>query len=200
MADKEKDTSVHVENAVNPVASDLPPMEWYILKVASNREESIREGLRRRVVLSGMESYFGESVVPIERVTEVKGGKKRVYKRKLYPGYMMLQMIVTEETFLVVRETPGIGGFTGPDGKPTPMEPYEVDEMLRRQESQESSTPKLSIPFAVGDTVRIHEGMFENFEGEIQSIDQATGKVSVHINIFGRSTPVEIKYWQIDKI
>ena len=189
-----------VEEAAPAPEEPLPPMEWYILKVASNREESIREALRRRVTIGGLDSLFGESVVPIERITEVRGGKKRVSKRKLYPGYMMVQMVHTQETYLLVRETPGIGGFTGPDGYPTPMATHEVEEMLRRQGTQETETPKLSIPFAVGDMVRIREGMFENYEGEIQSIDQATGKVNVHLNIFGRSTPVEIKYWQIDKI
>lgn len=202
MADKgtKKKATGEVAQEVATPAETESSMEWYILKVASNREESVRDALRRRVVIAGLDKYFGDFIVPIERITEVRNGRKRVCKQKLYPGYMMVQMIYTETTWILVRETPGIGGFTGPDGRPTPMEPHEVDEMLRKQGTQESETPKLSIPFAVGDMVRIREGMFENFEGEIQNIDQATGKVSVHINIFGRSTPVEIKYWQIDKV
>jgi len=182
-------------------ASDEPPkLDWYILKVQSNREESIRESLQRRVKVAGLEKYFAEVIVPTEMVSEFKGGKKRIVKRKLYPGYLVAHMEINEETWFLVRETPGIGDFTGSAGKPTPMLPHEVNKIVAKQEEKTDEAPKLKINFNVSDRVKINEGTFENFEGEVDSIDEASGRVTVMINIFGRSTPVELEYWQIESI
>jgi len=175
-------------------------MDWYILKVQSNREDSIREGLLRRVKIAGLERYFGEVIVPTEKVTEFKGGKKRITKRKLYPGYLVVQMEINDDTWFLVRETPGIGDFTGAAGRPTPMLPHEVSRILVRQEEKSEKAPKLKIAFRPGDQVKINEGTFENFEGEVDSIDETNGRVTVMINIFGRSTPVELEYWQIEAV
>ena len=175
-------------------------MEWYILKVQSNREDSIRDGLQRRVAIAGLDDYFGKIIVPIEKVTEVKGGRKRVVKRKLYPGYLVVQMEINDDTWFLVRETPGIGDFTGAAGKPTPMLPHEVARIVSEMEEKTEEAPKLQIGFQVGDRVKINEGTFENFEGEVETIDDTSGHVTVMINIFGRSTPVELEYWQIEKI
>jgi transcriptional antiterminator NusG len=175
-------------------------MQWYILKVQSNREESIRDGLQRRVAIAGLDQHFGQIIVPIEKVTEVKSGKKRIVKRKLYPGYLVVQMEITDDTWFLVRETPGIGDFTGAAGKPTPMLPHEVSRIVTEMEEKTEEAPKLQIGFLVGDRVKINEGTFENFEGEVEAIDNASGHVTVMINIFGRSTPVELEYWQIEKI
>jgi transcriptional antiterminator NusG len=183
------------------VASDEPPkMDWYILKVQSNREDSIRDSLQRRVKVAGLDRFFGEIIVPIEMVSEFKGGKKRVVKRKLYPGYLVAHMEINEDTWFLVRETPGIGDFTGSAGKPTPMLPHEVAKIVAKQEEKADEAPKLKINFNVGDRVKINEGTFENFEGEVDSIEEASGRVTVMINIFGRSTPVELEYWQIESI
>jgi transcriptional antiterminator NusG len=175
-------------------------MNWYILKVQSNREESIREGLLRRVAIAGLDHFFGEAIVPTEKVTEFKGGKKRVIKRKLYPGYLVVQMEINEDTWFLVRETPGIGDFTGASGHPTPMLPHEVSRILAKQEEKSEKAPKLKIGFTSGERVKINEGTFENFEGEVDSIDETNGRVTVMINIFGRSTPVELEYWQIEAL
>jgi transcriptional antiterminator NusG len=183
-----------------PVVDEPPKMNWYILKVQSNREESIREGLQRRVAVAGLDRYFGDVIVPTEMVSEFKGGKKRVVKRKLYPGYLVVNMEINEDTWFLVRETPGIGDFTGSAGKPTPMLPNEVSKIVAKQEEKTDEAPKLKINFNVGDRVKINEGTFENFEGEVDSIDEASGRVTVMINIFGRSTPVELEYWQIEAI
>lgn len=183
-----------------PVVDEPPKMNWYILKVQSNREESIRESLQRRVKVAGLEKYFGEVIVPTEMVSEFKGGKKRVVKRKLYPGYLVAHMEINEDTWFLVRETPGIGDFTGSAGKPTPMLPHEVSKIVAKQEEKTDEAPKLKINFNVSDRVKINEGTFENFEGEVDSIDEASGRVTVMINIFGRSTPVELEYWQIEAI
>jgi transcription termination/antitermination protein NusG len=182
------------------IVDEPPKMNWYILKVQSNREESIRESLKRRVAVAGLDRYFGEIIVPTEMVSEFKGGKKRVVKRKLYPGYLVVNMEINEETWFLVRETPGIGDFTGSAGKPTPMLPHEVSKIVAKQEEKADEAPKLKINFNVADRVKINEGTFENFEGEVDSIDEASGRVTVMINIFGRSTPVELEYWQIEAI
>ena len=174
--------------------------DWYILKVQSNREDSIREALQRRVAMAGLDDYFGEIIVPIEMVSEFKGGKKRVVKRKLYPGYLVVNMEINDDTWFLVRETPGIGDFTGTVGKPTPMLPHEVQKIVSKQEEKGTEAPKLRISFSKGDRVKINEGTFENFEGEVDTIDEANGRVTVMINIFGRSTPVELEYWQIEAV
>lgn len=180
---------------------DEPPkMEWYILKVQSNREDSIRDGLQRRVSMAGLDRYFGDIIVPTEMVSEFKGGKKRIVKRKLYPGYLVVRMEINEETWFLVRETPGIGDFTGSAGKPTPMLASEVAKIVAKHEEKIDEAPKVRFPHNVGDRVKIKEGTFENFEGDIDAVDMASGRVTIMINIFGRSTPVELEHWQIESI
>jgi transcriptional antiterminator NusG len=188
------------EEEVQPAAPKSDKMDWYILKVQSNREDSIREGLQRRVKIAGLDSFFGDVIVPIEMVTEFKAGKKRVVKRKLYPGYLVVQMEINEDTWFLVRETPGIGDFTGASGRPSPMLPHEIAKIIARQEEKSEDAPKLKINFNTGDHVKINDGTFENFEGEVEAIDQQNGRVTVMINIFGRSTPVELEYWQIEAV
>jgi len=171
---------------------------WYILKVQSNRETTICDGLKRRAKIAGVEDYFGEIIVPIEMVTEFKNGKKRVVKRKLYPGYIIVNMQITDETWFLVRETPGIGDFTGSAGRPVPMDEADISRFLVKQDEDTGESPKLKIAFNVGDRVKINDGTFENFEGSVDAIDEANGRVTVMTNIFGRSTPVELEYWQIE--
>ncbi len=190
--------------AAAPVAvADVPKselMNWYILKVQSNREESIREGLLRRVSIHGLDRFFGEVIVPTEKVTEFKAGKKRVIKRKLYPGYIVVHMEINEDTWFLVRETPGIGDFTGASGVPTPMLPHEVERIIAKQEEKSEKAPDLKIPFVKGDRVKVIEGNFENFEGEVDAIDKTNGRVTVMITIFNRTTPVEFEYWQVESV
>jgi transcriptional antiterminator NusG len=174
--------------------------EWYILKVQSNREDSIREALLRRIAVAGLDGFFGEIIVPIEMVSEFKGGKKKVVKRKLYPGYLVVNMEITEDSWFLVRETPGIGDFTGSGGKPSPMLAHEVSRIVTKQEDKTDDAPKLKIKFKAGDRVKITEGTFENFEGDVDTIDETNGRVTVMINIFGRSTPGDLEYWHIEGI
>jgi len=178
----------------------LADMDWYILKVQSNREDSIRDTLLRRISMQGMDRWFGEVVVPKEQVTEFKSGRKRVVWRKLYPGYILVNMVLNDETWFLVRETGGIGDFTGSGGKPSPMLPQDVAKLLHKVEEKAEETPKLKINFKKGDRVKINEGTFENFEGEVEQIDEANGRVTVMLSIFGRSTPVDIEYWQIETV
>ena len=138
-------SSRNTSRKASPVAvdEDRPiKMDWYILKVQSNREDSIREGLQRRVKMAGLDKYFGEIIVPTEMVTEFKGGKKRVVKRKLYPGYLVVHMEINDDTWFLVRETPGIGDFTGSAGKPTPMLPHEVAKIVAKQEEKTDEAPQ----------------------------------------------------------
>lgn len=176
---------------------------WYILKVQVNREDSIRDALMRRVKIAGLDEYFEEVVVPTEDVAEYnKSGKRRIVKRKLYPGYLMVHMVLNDDTWFMVRETPGIGDFTGSAGKPTPMEPREVQRIMNygRDTDSGEAQVKTAIPFKMDERVRVKEGNFLNFEGEVSAIDEANGRVTVMINIFGRSTPVELEHWQIESV
>jgi transcription termination/antitermination protein NusG len=179
-------------------------MDWYILKVAFNREDSIADSLRKRVKMEGMESNFGDIVVPTEDVaTFTRDGKRRVSKRKLLPGYIMVYMRINEDTWFLVRETSGISDFTGAAGKPMPMDPNDVERFISRavEDDEEEDAPiKTNIPFKVGDRVRVKEGNFENQEGDVDSVDQSNGRVTVIINIFDRSVPMELDHWQVEPI
>ena len=187
-------------DADSPAAETAGHKDWYILKVQVNREESIKEHLKRRIQLTGLENYFDEILVPTEKVTTVKNGKKRVTKRKLYPGYIMVNMEINDDTWFLVRETSGIGDFTGAAGKPTPMLAHEVQRILQTEKADTEEAPKLKIPYEVGDMVKITDGTFKEIEGEVATIDAVTGRVTVIITIFARSTPVELEYWQVEKV
>ncbi|MBB3209786.1 transcriptional antiterminator NusG [Rhodopirellula rubra] len=186
-----------------PEVNDEAPMDWYILKVAFNREDSIADALRKRVKMEGMEEYFGEIVVPSEDVaTFTRDGKRRISKRKLLPGYIMVYMSINDDTWFLVRETGGISDFTGAAGKPMPMEPDDVERFINRPlvDDEEDAPIKTAIPFKVGDRVRVKEGNFENQEGEVDVVDEANGRVTVIINIFGRSVPMELDHWQVEPL
>jgi transcriptional antiterminator NusG len=185
------------------LASDEPEeirMDWYILKVQSNRERTIAEALERKMRIEGYDRFFDQVIVPTEKVTEFKGGKKKVVERKLYPGYIVVHMHINDDTWFAVRETSGVGDFTGAGGKPTPMLESEVKRIIQTDEEETSESPKLDIKFSVGDKIKVKEGNFENFEGEVAKIDEASGRVTVLIHIFGRSTQVELEYWQIEAV
>ncbi|EMI16582.1 transcription termination/antitermination factor NusG [Rhodopirellula maiorica SM1] len=188
---------------VDKVDDGEAKMDWYILKVAFNREDSIAEALRKRVKMEGMTEEFGEIVVPTEDVaTFTRDGKRRVTKRKLLPGYIMVNMIINDDTWFLVRETGGISDFTGAAGKPMPMEPSDIERFINKPEvDDEDETPiKTAIPFKVGDRVRVKEGNFENQEGDVDSVDEANGRITVIINIFGRSVPMELDHWQVEAL
>lgn len=187
--------------ATAPEPNGDEQMAWYVLKVQSNREKTIRDNIKRRIKREGLEQFFGEIIIPTEKVAETKGGKKRVSERKLFPGYIMIQMVLNEETWFLVRETSGVGDFTGSAGKPIAMQEHEIKRMLGTEEAKaEAVQPKIKIDFSPGDTVKVKEGTFESFEGTVDSVDEANGRVTVLIEIFGRSTPTELEYWQIERV
>jgi len=191
------------ENKPATESEDVGKMDWYILKVAFNREDSIADTLRKRVKMEGMAEFFGEVVVPTEDVaTFTRAGQRRVSKRKLLPGYIMVNMLINDDTWFLVRETNGISDFTGAAGKPMPMEPSDIERFITRpSEEEEEEVPiKIGIPFKIGDRVRVKEGNFENQEGEVDAVDEANGRITVIINIFGRSVPMELDHWQVEPL
>jgi transcriptional antiterminator NusG len=193
--------TAEVENVSDTDAPEEPQNEknWYILKVQVNREEPIKRTLERRIAVAGLKDSFGEILVPTEKVTEIRGDKKRIVKRKLYPGYLMIYMAVNDATWFLVRETPGVGDFTGAAGKPTPMQEHEVRRMLALEDEDPKVSPQLKVGYQVGEKIKVKEGTFENYEGVVDVIDLTSGRVTVILNLFGRSTPVELEYWQIEK-
>jgi transcriptional antiterminator NusG len=187
------------------VASDddepQPELVWYVLKVQSSREDTIRDALQRRVKIQGLQKYFGKIVVPTEKITEIRNNKKRIVERKTYPGYIMVQMELNEKTWFLVRETPGVGDFVGAHGTPTKMTDAEVNQMLHQEEEKTTAeTPKVRIDVERGDRVKIKDGPFENFEGTVEEVIEGRGLVKVMLIIFNRPTPVDLEYWQLERI
>jgi transcriptional antiterminator NusG len=175
-----------------------PNRRWYVVRVQSGREEQVRDGLVRRVQSAGLESKIFSVVVPTEKVTEIRSGRKTVRERKLYPGYIMIEMLQDKDTWFLVRETPGIGDFLGLK-EPIPMAEHEVNKMLTDQTETEEDRPKIKIDLEKGECVRVKDGPFENFDGVVEEIDSKNGRVKVSITVFGRSTPVDLEYWQLEK-
>jgi transcriptional antiterminator NusG len=180
-------------------------MYWYVLRVASNREEQVRLSLEKKVSLEGLSDIIGRIIVPVEQVKKIRAGKQRVHKRKLYPGYVFMEMEpkedgrIPEKAWFAIKEISGVGDFIGTEGIPSPMRDTDVAKMLVEVEKPEE-TPSIKVEFTKGDIVKIREGAFENFEGTVDEIDQDRGIVRVNVTIFGRSTPLDIEYWQLEKI
>jgi transcriptional antiterminator NusG len=189
-------------------ASDLPMyrpgMDWFVLRVASNKEGPVRETLLRKVQIEGMEDLVGRIMVPTEKTKTLKGGKQRITETKLYPGYVFVEMRlepdgrIPQDVFFLIKETTGVGDFVGTAGRPTPMGPNEVEKMLFDSRRPEE-TPQVKMEFEPGDNVTIKEGPFENYEGTVDDIIPEKGLVRVLVTIFGRQAPVELEYWQIVK-
>jgi transcriptional antiterminator NusG len=178
-----------------------PTLVWYVLKVQSGREDTIRDALERRVKIQGLERFFGRIVVPTEKITEIRNNKKRVVERKSYPGYIMVEMELNEKTWFTVRETPGVGDFVGAHGQPSPMSEDEVNKMLGQvEETKAEEAPRVKIDVERGDRVKIKDGPFENFEGTVEEVVEQRGLVKVMLIIFNRPTPVDLEYWQVERI
>ena len=181
-----------------PTPSD-PNLRWYVVRVQSGREESVKDGLLRRVNAAGLQTKITNVIVPTEKVTEIRSGRKTIREKKLYPGYIMIQMLQDKDAWFLVRETPGIGDFLGLK-EPIPMAEHEVNKMLVDQTGAEEEKPRIKIDFQKGDTVRVKEGAFENFDGIVEEINSQKGLVGITITIFGRATRVELEYWQVEKV
>jgi transcription termination/antitermination protein NusG len=186
-----------------PPSPEVPP-QWYALHVLSGQEKKVKESLERRAKTEEMGDLIREVVIPTERVSEVKRGKKIESERKLHPGYVYINMYLRDEekklverTWYFVRETNGVIGFADGDN-PQPIRPSEVETMLgQMREREEKVLPK--VAFAIGDKVKVGDGPFQNQEGLIEGVDMERGKLKVSVNMFGRSTSLELEYWQVDK-
>jgi transcriptional antiterminator NusG len=181
--------------------SEEPNLEWFVLKVQSGREDTIREGIVRRIKMEGLDRYFQQVVVPTEKSTEIRNNKKKIVERKSYPGYIMIHMELNEKTWFLVRETSGVGDFVGAYGSPSRMTEVEVNRMLGQSvpvKAEESA--KVKIDLERGDRVKIKDGPYENFEGTVEEVIEGRSSVKVMLIIFNRPTPVDLEYWQVEKI
>ena len=173
--------------------------KWYVIHTQTGAEAKAKANLLSRAETSGLSSAIQQVFIPTEKVSEVKAGKKKITERKFFPGYILVQMELTDESWYLVNNTPGISGFVGSGKKPIPLSEVEVNQILRQQE-EKTAKPKPKVEFGIGESVRVKEGAFANFNGTIEEINPNRGKLRVLVSIFGRSTPVELEYWQVEKI
>ncbi|MCA8972430.1 MAG: transcription termination/antitermination factor NusG [Planctomycetes bacterium] len=180
-------------------SSQSQGLQWYIIRVPVGREERVRQNLLSRVKQAGLEDKVPEVLLPVENVSDIKAGKRRVTKRKLFPGYLLVHMEIDEDVWFVLRETPGYQGFVGGGDQPVPMTEDEL-QRIRGKMEESKEKPKLSISFKAGDRVKIKQGHFENFDGVIEEVNPEKGVVKVSVTIFGRATQVEVEYWEVEQI
>ena len=174
-------------------------MKWYVVHTQTGSEEKARAGLINKMETTALKIYISEVVVPTEQVSEIRGGKKRITSRKFFPGYILIKMDMNKESMFLVKTTPGITGFIGPGRRPTPISDDEVDQILRKtQDTETKPTPK--VIFEIGESIRIAQGPFANFNGSVMEVNQDRGKLKVSVSIFGRSTLVELEFWQVEKL
>ena len=177
---------------------------WFVIHTLSGQEQKVKESIEKRLKTEEMADYIREVLLPIEKVVEVRGGKKTVSQRKLHPGYVYINMVLLDENrrvmpgpYYFIKETPGAIGFVGGE-RPDTASPEEIDQ-IKAQISASEEHEKPKVNFEVGETVKINNGPFLNFSGVIEEIDPERGKLKVTVNIFGRNTPVELEYWQVEK-
>jgi transcriptional antiterminator NusG len=178
--------------------------QWFVIHTLSGQEQKVKESIEKRIKPEEMGEYIKEVLVPMEKVAEVRSGKKTISNRKLYPGYVFVDMVllddnkrIVEKPWYFIRETPGIIGFVGGE-RPTPTSAEEIATIKEQiSESEDQERPK--VHFEVGETIKINDGPFLNFSGVIEEIEPDRGKLKVTVNIFGRNTPVELEYWQVEK-
>lgn len=189
-----------------------PGMNWFVLRVASNKEDSVRQTLLRKIKIEGFDGnvpgkphLVNRILVPTEKTKTIKAGKQKIVETKLYPGYVFVEMKleddgrIPQDVFFLIKETTGVGDFIGTAGRPSPMSIPEIEKMLVASKPAEEQ-PQVKMEFEKGDHIKIKEGAFENMEGSVDELLPDQGKVRVIVTIFGRATPLEIEYWQIEKI
>jgi transcription termination/antitermination protein NusG len=178
--------------------------QWFVIHTLSGQEQKVKDSIERRLKAEEMGEYIQEVLVPMEKVAEVRNGKKTVTSRKLYPGYVFIDIALLDENqklvekpWYFIRDTPGIIGFVGGE-RPTPTPADEI-ESIKSQIADSEDTERPKVSFDVGETVKINDGPFLNFSGVIEEIDPDKGKLKVTVNVFGRNTPVELEYWKVEK-
>jgi len=176
--------------------TDSTTSNWYVIHCYSGYENKVRHNLEQRIESMRMKDKIFDVVIPTQEEIEVKDGKRRVVERHVFPGYILVNMILTEESWYVVRNTPGVTGFVGMGNDPTPLRPEEVAQILRQMEAE---APHIKVTFKVGERVRIIDGPFNDFRGTVDALDMDRAKVRVMVNFFGRETPVELDFLQVEK-
>lgn len=177
-------------------------MDWFVLRVASNKESSVRETLLRKIQIEKMDHFVGRILVPTEKTKTIKGGRQRITETKLYPGYVFVEMQLEEDgripqdVFFLIKETTGVGDFVGTAGRPTPMKSHEIEKMLLDSRKPEEE-PEIKLVFTRGEHVVIKEGPFQGYEGSVDELLPEKGLVRVLVTIFGRQAPIELEEWQI---
>src|SRR5688572_14788160 len=180
-------------------------MQFFVLRVASNKEDQVQQKLSRKVKIEGLETHVGRILVPTERVRSMKGGVRKEADRKLYPGYVFVELEldkdgrIPDKVWFTIKETEGVGDFIGSNGKPTPMSPKDQSKMIEEAEKPEGEVTT-DIKYAKGDKVRVTNGAFMNFEGEVDEVIPDKGMIRIVTTIFGRPTPLELENWQIERV
>jgi transcriptional antiterminator NusG len=192
------DESEAVEEAVEPPVQAEPDdgRAWYVLHCYSGYENKVRHNLEQRIDSMGMKEGIFDVVVPTEEEIEVKDGKRKTVERRVFPGYILVNMVLSEESWYVVRNTPGVTSFVGQGNEPQPLRPEEVATIIKRMEAD---APRIKVTFKQGERVRIVDGPFNDFRGTVDEIDMERAKVRVMVNFFGRETPVELDFLQVEK-
>jgi transcriptional antiterminator NusG len=185
------------------IPTDLPPVDvsvegpaWYVIHCYSGYENKVRHNLEQRIETMGMKDKIFDVVIPTQEEIEVKDGKRRTVERHIFPGYVLVNLLLSEESWYVVRNTPGVTGFVGMGNNPTPLRPEEVAQIVKRMEAE---APTVKVSFKVGERVRIVDGPFNDFRGIVSEIDMERTKVRVMVSFFGRETPVELDFLQVEK-
>ena len=181
------------------VDEPLPPKRWYVIHTQTGQEVKVKASLETKLRQDPGAEAVSQVLVPTERVAEIRGGKKRISERKFFPGYILVQMSMTNESWHLVRTTPGVTGFIGAGHQPVALSEEEVGEILRQTEERKDK-PTLRVTFSKGEGVRVTEGPFTNFSGVIEEVNTQRGKLKVMVSIFGRQTPVELEFWQVERL
>lgn len=193
---EERDATEDAPATEDEVAEEDDGRAWYVVHCYSGYENKVRHNLEQRIESMGMKDKIFDVVVPTEEEIEVKEGKRRTVERRVFPGYILVNMIMTEESWYVVRNTPGVTGFVGMGSQPIPLRPEEVTSIIKRMEAE---APRIKVTFKSGERVRIIDGPFNDFRGTVSEIDMERAKVRVMVNFFGRETPVELDFLQVEK-
>ena len=170
---------------------------WYVVHTYSGYEDQVTDSLRQRIESFGMQDKIFDVIVPKEKQVEIKGGKRKIIDKRIFPGYVLVDMVVTDESWFVVRNTPNVTGFIGFGVRPTPMNPQEIERVKKRMGVEE---PKYKIELKIDELVRIYDGPLKGFEGKVSEIDEDKGKIKVLVSMFGRETPVSLDYLQVKGI
>ena len=209
MARKAKSEDEAPVEAAAPVVEAPAPAavpddaQWYVIHTYSGYENKVKQNLEHRIESMGMHDQIFQVVVPVEEEVDIKDGQRRIVERKIFPGYVLVRMMLTDDSWAVVRNTPAVTGFVGGGAdpqdrlRPTPLRPSDVDKILRRMEAEE---PTVRVTFRIGQNVRIVDGPFTDFHGVVDELDMEKGKVRLMVNFFGRETPVELDFLQVEKV